>query len=139
PLADLVTPNLGEVRVLTGIDVTCVDDMRKAAEALHALGPRWVLVKGGHLTGPEAVDLLYDGTDVIELVAPRNATPHTHGTGDALGAATTAASAAGADMISAVRAGKAYVTAAVAAAFPLGRGLGPVGHFWRVRDPEQKS
>ena len=138
PLADLVTPNLGEVKVLTGLVVDDLDGMRAAARALHDLGPRWVLVKGGHLTGADAVDILYDGTEFTALVATRRETPHTHGTGDTLAAATTAALARGADMVAAVRAGKAYVTAAVDDSFPLGRGLGPVGHFWRVR-PEETS
>jgi hydroxymethylpyrimidine/phosphomethylpyrimidine kinase len=133
PLADLVTPNLGEVKVLTGLVVDDLDGMHAAARALHDLGPTWVLVKGGHLPNADAVDVLYDGTDFIELSAPRRETPHTHGTGDTLAAATTAALAGGADMVSAVRAGKGYVTAAVDDSFPLGKGLGPVGHFWRVR------
>jgi hydroxymethylpyrimidine/phosphomethylpyrimidine kinase len=133
PIADLVTPNLGEVRVLTGHVVENIEGMRAAARTLHALGPRWVLVKGGHLEHADAVDVLYDGSEFIELTEPRIDTAHTHGTGDTLAAATTAALAGGADMVSAVRAGKAYVTAAVADSFPLGKGLGPVGHFWRVR------
>jgi len=136
PVADLVTPNLGEVKVLTGLVVTDVPAMRAAAKVLHDLGPRWVLVKGGHLAGDEAVDVLYDGDDFVELVERRRPTTHTHGTGDTLAAATTAALAQGLDMVSAVRAGKAFVTAAVDDAFPLGKGLGPVGHFWRVREPE---
>jgi hydroxymethylpyrimidine/phosphomethylpyrimidine kinase len=136
PLADLVTPNVGEVRVLTGLVVNDAADMRSAARRLHALGPRWVLVKGGHLAGTDAIDVLYDGTDFVELAAPRHETPHTHGTGDTLAAATTAALATGADMVTAVRAGKAYVTRAIADSFALGKGLGPVGHFWRVRENE---
>jgi hydroxymethylpyrimidine/phosphomethylpyrimidine kinase len=106
---------------------------------LHDLGPRWVLVKGGHLDGADAVDVLYDGKDFVELSEPRRDTPHTHGTGDTLAAATTAALARGFDMVAAVRAGKAYVTAAVDGSFPLGKGLGPVGHFWRVRPDETPS
>jgi hydroxymethylpyrimidine/phosphomethylpyrimidine kinase len=139
PLADLVTPNLGEVLLLTGLSVRDVAGMRTAARVLHQMGPRWVLVKGGHLDGPQAVDVLYDGTDFIELTAPRHDTAHTHGTGDTLAAATTAALATGADMVTAVRAGKAYVTAAVGDAFALGKGLGPVGHFWRVRPDGMSS
>ena len=137
PLADLITPNLGEVRVLTGLAVDDVEGMRAAAKVLHALGPRCVLVKGGHLPGAEAVDVLYDGTDFVELRAPRHDTPHTHGTGDTLAAATAAALAHGAGLVDAVRAGKTYVTAAVADSFPLGKGLGPVGHFWRVRENDR--
>jgi len=139
PLADLVTPNLGEVRVLTGLVVDDPAGMRDAARALHDLGPTWVLVKGGHLAGVDAVDVLYDGTDFVELSAPRRDTLHTHGTGDTLAAATTAALARGFDMVAAVRAGKAYVTSAVDDSFPLGKGLGPVGHFWRVRPDETSS
>jgi hydroxymethylpyrimidine/phosphomethylpyrimidine kinase len=135
PLADLVTPNLGEVRVLTGRDVVDVGGMRDAARALHDMGPRWVLVKGGHLPGDVAVDVLYDGADFVELREPRRATDHTHGTGDTLAAAVTAELARGADMLSAVRYGKRFVTAAVDDSFPLGAGLGPVGHFWRVQEP----
>lgn len=134
PLADLVTPNLGEVRVLTGVEVDDVAGLHEAARAVHALGPKWVLIKGGHLTGPAAVDVLYDGRDAVELTAPRRDTEHTHGTGDTLAAAATAALAGGADMPTAVRRAKAYVTAAIDGSFPLGKGLGPVGHFWRVRE-----
>jgi hydroxymethylpyrimidine/phosphomethylpyrimidine kinase len=134
PLATLVTPNLGEVRLLTGIDVQTRADMDDAARALHALGPRWVLVKGGHLPSGDAVDLLYDGASFIELRAPRHESRHTHGSGDTLAAATTAALARGLDVPSAVELGKRFVSAAVADSFPLGAGLGPVGHFWRVAD-----
>jgi hydroxymethylpyrimidine/phosphomethylpyrimidine kinase len=134
PIASLVTPNLGEVALLTGIEVRSPADMAGAARALHALGPQWVLVKGGHLPSGDAVDVLYDGTDFIELAAPRSATAHTHGSGDTLAAAITAGLARGLEMADAVREGKRFVTAAVAGSFALGAGLGPVGHFWRIRD-----
>ncbi|MDT4925027.1 MAG: hydroxymethylpyrimidine/phosphomethylpyrimidine kinase [Pseudonocardiales bacterium] len=140
PLATLVTPNLGEVRLLTGIDVHTRADMDEAARALHALGPTWVLVKGGHLPGGDAVDVLYDGSTFEELSSPRYDTAHTHGSGDTLAAAITAALARGVPMPEAVREGKAFISGAVAASFPLGQGLGPVGHFWRVREwPEDAS
>ena len=132
PLATLVTPNLGEVKVLTGIDVSDVAGMRDAARKLHGMGPAWVLVKGGHLSDGAAIDVLYDGSEFIELSAPRRATPHTHGTGDTLAAAITAALARGAELVDAVHQGKDFVTAAIDGAFALGSGLGPVGHFWRV-------
>jgi hydroxymethylpyrimidine/phosphomethylpyrimidine kinase len=133
PLATLITPNLDEVRLLTGIDVRDRADAEKAAHALRAYGPGWVLVKGGHLKGsPDSVDLLYDGVEFIELSAPRHATPHTHGGGDCLAAATTAALARGEGVVAAVEAGKRYVTRAVAGSYPLGAGVGPVGHFWRI-------
>ena len=134
PLATLVTPNLGEVRLLTGIEVRTQADMADAARALHDLGPQWVLVKGGHLADGDAVDVLYDGTTFTPLRAPRIETPHTHGSGDTLASAITAGLARGLDMPAAVEFGKDFVTEAVRGAFPLGAGLGPVGHFWRVRD-----
>jgi hydroxymethylpyrimidine/phosphomethylpyrimidine kinase len=134
PLADLVTPNLGEVRLLTGIEIVDDASARDAALALHALGPAAVLVKGGHRDGPDAVDLLYDGSTFIELSAPRASTDHTHGSGDTLAASTCAALARGFGLEDAVRFGKAFITAAVAGSFALGAGYGPVGHFWRVRD-----
>jgi hydroxymethylpyrimidine/phosphomethylpyrimidine kinase len=134
PLATLITPNLNEVRLLTGHEVRSRDDMAEAARALHSLGPQWVLVKGGHLPSGDAVDLLYDGSSFTELRAPRHASRHTHGSGDTLAAAIAAALARGADVPAAVAFGKQFVSAAVAGSFPLGAGLGPVGHFWRVAD-----
>jgi hydroxymethylpyrimidine/phosphomethylpyrimidine kinase len=134
PLATLVTPNLGEAALLTGIDVRTRGDMADAARALHAMGPDWVLVKGGHLASGDAVDLLYDGLDFIEFAAPRFPTAHTHGSGDTLAAAITAGLARGLGMVDAVREGKRFITGAVEGSFPLGAGRGPVGHFWRVRE-----
>jgi len=134
PLAALVTPNLGEVRLLTGVDVRTRDDMAEAARALHALGAQLVLVKGGHLPGPHAVDLLYDGTSFTELTGPRYETEHTHGSGDTLAASITAALARGLPMPDAVAFGKWFIGESVSGAFALGKGLGPVGHFWRIRD-----
>jgi hydroxymethylpyrimidine/phosphomethylpyrimidine kinase len=141
PLATLVTPNLHEVRLLTGIEVRGRPDMDDAARALHALGPQWVLVKGGHLPSGDAVDVLFDGSDFSEFTAPRIETVHTHGSGDTLAASITAALSRGLDVPAAVAFGKRFVTGAVRGSFPLGEGRGPVGHFWRVREladiPEQ--
>jgi hydroxymethylpyrimidine/phosphomethylpyrimidine kinase len=134
PLATVVTPNIGEVALLTGVKVTDTDSQRVAARAILDLGPTWALIKGGHLPGTSARDLLTDGDTEVELVAPFRDTVHTHGTGDTLAAATCAGLACGLDVISAVRQGKRVVTAAVEGSFPLGAGLGPVGHFWAVRD-----
>lgn len=133
PLATLLTPNLFEVRLLTGIEVRTRADMDEAAQALYALGPKAVLVKGGHLPDGPALDILYDGERTVELSAPRHESRHTHGSGDTLAASTTAALARGLDLEAAVRFGKEFVSNAVADSFPLGSGLGPVGHFWRVK------
>jgi hydroxymethylpyrimidine/phosphomethylpyrimidine kinase len=132
PLATVATPNLDEVRRLTGFEVSQASELPKAAEALLAYGPRWVLIKGGHLPG-EAVDLLTDGDARVELRSPRLDNRHTHGTGCTLASAICAELAKGAELVAAVWAAKEYVTGAIAAGFPLGSGIGPVDHAWRWR------
>jgi hydroxymethylpyrimidine/phosphomethylpyrimidine kinase len=125
PLATVVTPNLAEVEALTGVVVRERDDLRRAAEAVHALGPRWVLVKGGHLPGPP-VDLLYDGSLATELTEARVDTPHTHGTGCTLASALAGYLALGCPVPEAAARAKQLVTGALRAGYPLGRGPGPV-------------
>jgi hydroxymethylpyrimidine/phosphomethylpyrimidine kinase len=133
PRATLVTPNLDEVRLLTGIDVRHRDQLVDAAEAIHAFGPKWTLIKSGHLTDDtDCVDLLYDGTVFIELPGPRFDTVHTHGGGDTMAASITACLAGGATLEEAVRFGKRFVSNAVRHAYPLGAGVGPVSPFWRL-------
>jgi hydroxymethylpyrimidine/phosphomethylpyrimidine kinase len=132
PRATVVTPNLHEVTQLTGLEVTDESELRAAAETLLGYGPRWVLVKGGHLKG-EAVDLLYDGTTEHRFRAPRLDNRHTHGTGCTLASAIASHLALGEDVPSAVALAKDYVTGAIAAGFPLGSGIGPVDHAWRTR------
>ncbi len=133
PVATVVTPNLPEVARLTGLDVADRDDQRKAADALLALGPAWVLVKGGHLRAGGAVDLLTDGTSYLELSAERIDTVHTHGTGCTLASAIASYLALGRSVPDAVQAAKDYVTGAIEAGFPLGSGIGPVDHGWQHR------
>ena len=137
PRATLVTPNLDEVRLLTGIDVRDRSQLAEAAEAIHSFGPAWTLIKSGHLTeDPDCVDLLYDGTAFIELPSPRYDTKHTHGGGDTMAAAITACLAGGAPVPEAVRYGKRFVSNAVRHAYPLGAGVGPVSPFWRLDGAE---
>jgi hydroxymethylpyrimidine/phosphomethylpyrimidine kinase len=132
PVATVATPNLDETAQLTGVSVTSEGDMRRAAERLLKYGPRWVLVKGGHLPG-EAVDLLTDGSDEHWLRAPRHDNRHTHGTGCTLASAIAVGLAQGHPVPEAVTRAKEYVTGAIAAGFALGAGLGPVDHGWRTR------
>lgn len=133
PRASLVTPNLDEVRLLTGIDARTRADLLDAAKAIYDFGPEWVLIKSGHLPDdPECIDLLFDGAEAIPLAGPRYATVHTHGAGDVFASAITAALAKGASMPDAVRSGKRFVTRSVEHAYPLGAGVGPVSTFWRV-------
>lgn len=136
PVATVVTPNLREVEQLTGVCVRQEDELRKAAEAVLALGPQWVLVKGGHLeegASAEAVDLLTDGHSDHVFRATRVDNGHTHGTGCTLASAIAAGLARGATVPEAVRAAKDYVTGAVTAGFALGAGIGPVDHGWQWR------
>ena len=134
PLATLVTPNLDEVRLLVGIDVVDAGTQRDAARALHDLGPRWALVKGGHLRGaPDSPDLLYDGNEFHTFDAPRVDTAHDHGAGDTLAAAAACALAHGYPMPEAVGFAKTWVTECLRAAYPLGAGHGPVSALWRLQ------
>ena len=133
PLATLVTPNLHEVRLLVGIEVADAESQRDAARALHALGPRWVLVKGGHLPSSQhSPDLLYDGTEFHEFAGQRVATGDDHGAGDTLAAATACALAHGFTVPDAVAFGKRWVTECLRAAYPLGHGHGPVSPLFRL-------
>ncbi|MFF5405982.1 bifunctional hydroxymethylpyrimidine kinase/phosphomethylpyrimidine kinase [Streptomyces misionensis] len=132
PAATVATPNLDEVTQLTGIAVESEGDLRRAAAAVLEFGPRWVLVKGGHLAG-DAVDLLTDGAEEHWLRAPRHDNRHTHGTGCTLASAIATGLAKGLAVPEAVGAAKEYVTGAIAAGFPLGAGIGPVDHGWRLR------
>ncbi|TWV30505.1 bifunctional hydroxymethylpyrimidine kinase/phosphomethylpyrimidine kinase, partial [Streptomyces misionensis] len=121
PAATVATPNLDEVTQLTGITVDSEGDLRRAAAAVLEFGPRWVLIKGGHLAG-DAVDLLTDGAEEHWLRAPRHDNRHTHGTGCTLASAIASGLARGLAVPEAVGAAKEYVTGAIAAGFPLGAG-----------------
>jgi hydroxymethylpyrimidine/phosphomethylpyrimidine kinase len=132
PLATVVTPNLLEAELLTGMPIVDEDGMLKAAEVLSGLGARWVLVKGGHLPG-NPFDLLYDGHRAIRFAGTRIESRHTHGTGCTLASAIAAFLARGEDVPAAVRAARQYVTGAIAGGFPLGAGIGPVDHGWQLR------
>src|SRR5262245_14508549 len=128
PLATVVTPNLPEAESLAGMPVKSRPDMEEAARRIHRLGPRYVLVKGGHLEG-DAVDLLYNGKAVTAFNAPRIESSNTHGTGCTLSAAIAAGLARGQAMGDAIRDAKAYVTRAIREGFAAGRGVGQLRHF----------
>jgi hydroxymethylpyrimidine/phosphomethylpyrimidine kinase len=131
PLADVLTPNVPEAEVLTGLTIRSIDDMKQAAVRLIALGARSVIVKGGHLDGP-ATDVWHDGTRWMEVTTPRIDTVHTHGTGCTFSSAIAAGLANGLDIEAAIRQAKDYVTGAIAHAPGLGGGHGPLDHFWRT-------
>jgi hydroxymethylpyrimidine/phosphomethylpyrimidine kinase len=131
PLARVITPNLPEAAVLADSPApVSLADMRQTVRDLHRLGSRWVLLKGGHLTGDDSPDLLFDGKTITELPGRRIETRNSHGTGCTLSAAI-AALLPRFDMIEATRRAKAYLTGALAASdrLTVGGGHGPVHHF----------
>lgn len=132
PLAYIVTPNHHETQVLTGSEIHSVQDAYAAAAIIHAMGPRYVLVKGGHLPETEdAIDVLYDGQTWQEIRAPRIKTRNTHGTGCTFASAIAAELAKGYEMYDAVCRAKEYLTAAIRAADEVqaGHGHGPLNHL----------
>ena len=133
PLATLVTPNLPEAALLAGFPVQDRQEMERAGRAILDLGPDAVLVKGGHLEGPEATDLLVTDEGIEEIVSERIETPHTHGTGCVLSAAIASSLARGQDLRASVRKGKAFVTEAVRAHLEIGQGIGPVNPSFGIR------
>jgi hydroxymethylpyrimidine kinase/phosphomethylpyrimidine kinase len=138
PLASLVTPNLHEASGLAGIEVKDKDGMVEAAKAIFDLGPRAVLVKGGHLEDTLAQDLLFDGTEFEWLEEERIETIHTHGTGCVLSAAIAAYLARGESLVDAVRMSKQFVTQAIRHAVRVGQGIGPVSPAWRLLSPPEE-
>ncbi len=139
PLAMVVTPNLDEAKALTGIDASDVEGMKAVCRKLIGMGPRHVVVKGGHLEGP-AVDVLYDGTTFEIFEAERIDTRCTHGTGCTFAAAIAAGLSKGAGVAEAVGGAKNYLTGALRHAVPLGGGHGPVHHFHNLyRDADRLS
>jgi hydroxymethylpyrimidine/phosphomethylpyrimidine kinase len=126
PKAALVMPNLDEVRELTGMEVHSFDQMKEAAKRVADLGPASVLVKGGHLEGPEAMDVLWHAGEFLELRTPRIESRHTHGTGCVYSAAITAGLAVGQTLPEAARCAKTFVHNAIRTAPGLGAGHGPL-------------
>jgi hydroxymethylpyrimidine/phosphomethylpyrimidine kinase len=133
PHAQVVTPNIPEAEVLTGMRITTVGDMREAGERILALGPRVVVVKGGHLSSADCIDVVCSREGCRELSSPRIETPHTHGTGCTFASAVAANLALGHDEWEAVSRAKLYVDGAIRSAPGIGSGHGPLGHFWQDR------
>jgi hydroxymethylpyrimidine/phosphomethylpyrimidine kinase len=137
PLATVVTPNLDEASALTGVVVRNLSEMKLAAEHLHRLGARAVVVKGGHLKGAETLDLLSVAGQFLEFRGPRLQSTATHGTGCAFATALACNLARGAPLEVAVGRAKSYVSTAIAQAYPLGRGRGPMNHLFRCGCEEE--
>lgn len=132
PNAHVVTPNVPEAEVLAGMPVRSLDDMRQAGERILRLGPRVVLVKGGHLDGPDSTDVACTEIGTFEVRRPRIETRHTHGTGCTLSSAIAANLARGLTDREAIEAAREYLDGAIRHAPGLGAGHGPLNHFWRA-------
>jgi len=131
PQALVVTPNLHEAAALTDREVRTLDEMKEAARAIKAFGPRYVVIKGGHLPGTP-LDLLFDGQKFREFTNLRYDTPHTHGTGCTFASAIAAGLARGLPVEEAVARAKGYITSAIQHGMPMGKGHGPVHHFYNL-------
>ncbi len=130
PLATVITPNAPEAEALTGLRISDESAQKEAARALHRMGPRYVVVKGGHVSSEDSVDYLFDGRSFTEFRARRVVTKNTHGTGCTFASAITAGLARGQTVEDAVAAAKSYVTEAIRKSFTVGGGHGPLNHFF---------
>ena len=130
PLAEVITPNIPEAEEITNMKIETVEDMKKAGQIILNLGPKYVLMKGGHLNG-DCVDILI-GKDLFEVFeGERIDRKNTHGTGCTISSAITSHLALGYDIKEAVRLSKEYITEAIRHSFDIGKGVGPVHHFYK--------
>jgi hydroxymethylpyrimidine/phosphomethylpyrimidine kinase len=137
PMALVVTPNIPEAEVLSKTSIRTEDDIHEAACIIHAMGARYVLIKGGHLDGP-ARDLLYDGQGFVEFSRERIDTPHTHGTGCVYSAAIASYLAMDLGVKEALERAKDFIHASIRFALPLGKGHGPTNPFARFAREQEK-
>jgi hydroxymethylpyrimidine/phosphomethylpyrimidine kinase len=131
PRAHMITPNVPEAEVIARLRIRTVGDMRQAARAMLELGPRVVMVKGGHLDGPESIDIVCSRDGDFEISMPRLFTRNTHGTGCTLSSAIAANLALGLDDRTAIQRARQYLDGAMRHAPDVGHGHGPLQHFWK--------
>ncbi len=131
PLATVLTPNIPEAEEISGMQIQSLKDMEEAARIIHALGPRYILLKGGHRE-TDATDILFDGSHFEHFATPRINTHNTHGTGCTLSAAIAANLARGCSVQEAVSRAKEYIHTAIEHSFSIGKGVGPVHHFYNL-------
>jgi len=129
--ASVITPNVPEAEVLTGLEIKEVAGMEEAARKIIEMGAHAVIVKGGHMD--KAVDILFDGKEMHHLGGDRVKIEHTHGTGCTFASAITAQLAAGRSLLEAATLAKAYVMKAMEKAYPVGKGRVPLDHFYRMK------
>ena len=135
PLAAVVTPNVAEATALCGLEVDSLDAAREAAKRIAGFGPQAVVIKGGHLDGPQAIDLLFHDGVFTEFAAPRAEIGVMHGTGCTFASAIAAGLAHGCGVATAVNLAKRYVTGAIEQSFSIGHGARILNHFWDQPSP----
>lgn len=131
PIVSVVTPNIPEAEIIANIKIETISDMEKAAKIIYNMGPKNVLIKGGHLTG-DATDVLYDGENFVYLKNERINTKNTHGTGCTLSSSIASNLALGMNIKEAVENAKKYITTAIEHSLPIGHGSGPTNHFYTL-------
>jgi len=131
PLADIITPNLPEAEVITGISIKNLNDMKKAAKIVYDMGAKNILIKGGHLES-DAIEIFFDGKNYIYLEAKRIKTKNTHGTGCTLSSAIAANLAKGNTAEQSVKNAKKYIITAIEHSLDIGKGVGPTNHFYEL-------
>jgi hydroxymethylpyrimidine/phosphomethylpyrimidine kinase len=129
--SSVITPNIAEAEILTGINIQDVADMEAAARKLVEMGAKAVIVKGGHMD--KAIDVVFDGTEMHQLSGDKVKLENTHGTGCTFASALTAQLAAGRGLVEAATLAKAYVMKAIEKAYPVGKGRLPLDHFYRMK------
>jgi hydroxymethylpyrimidine/phosphomethylpyrimidine kinase len=129
--SSVITPNVPEAEILTGIAIKEVADMEAAARKLVEMGAKAVIVKGGHME--KAIDVVFDGKEMHPLSGDKIKLENTHGTGCTFAAALTAQLAAGRGLVEAATLAKAYVMKAIEKAYPVGKGRLPLDHFYRMK------
>jgi len=135
PLAFLVTPNIFEAEIISGVKISSPNDMKEACKIIYNLGVKNVLIKGGDLGGKKSVDILFDGKDFYTFEAERINTKNTHGTGCTLSAAISAELAKGKDVVTAVKIAKDFITLAIREApNNIGKGFGPLYHNVKIEE-----
>ena len=132
PIADIVTPNIDEAEVLAKKKINSIDDMKNAAYSIKNMGANNVVIKGGHLKSDPGTDIFYDGINFTILRGQWINTINTHGTGCTFSSAITAKMAGGEKPADAVIDAKTYITRAIKHSLPIGKGHGPVNHFYKI-------
>lgn len=133
PMCTLITPNIHEASLIAKMKIENVEDMKVACKKIYDLGAKNVLVKGGHLND-DAIDVLFDGSEYYEFKGIRIETKNTHGTGCTLSSAITSNLAIGFDIVESILRAKDYIQNAIENSFSLGKGVGPVDHFYKFRE-----